>query len=137
MDFTKIYQRMIELYNEENYIDNVIEINIDGVGNGVAEADTGNSGYNVLHGIIKGMQDGRVTFQTINDRVITKPIAEYITAVTGSSNEEKRPVILLDLIVNGLPHNRIPFSISDRTANDQKILLGKPFLKDIAAFVKI
>ena len=137
MDFTKIYQRMIELYNEETYIDNIVEVNIDGVGSGVAEADTGNSGYNVLHGIIKSMKDGRVTFETINGAVITKPVAEFITAVTGSSNEEKRPVVLLDLIVNGLPHNRIPFSVSDRSTNDQKILLGKPFLKDITSFVKV
>lgn len=137
MNFAKIYQRMLELYNEENYIENVIEINIDGIGSGIAEADTGNSGYNVLHGIVKKMENGSVTFQTLNNALVTKPIAEFITAVTGSSNEEKRPVVLLDLTVNGLPHQRIPFSISDRSVNDQKILLGKPFLKEITSFVKI
>jgi hypothetical protein len=132
MKFTRIYQKIIE-----NYVDNIIEINIDGIGSGIAEADTGNSGYNVLHGIIKKVENNRVTFLTLNNSVVTKPIAEFITAVTGSSNEEQRPVVLLDLIVNGLPHQRVPFSISDRSANDQKILLGKPFLKEIASFVRI
>lgn len=132
MKFDAFYTRLIE-----NYVDNVVEINIDGVGSGIAEADTGNSGYNVLHGIIDKMQDGRVSFKTLNNQTIEKPVAEFITAVTGSSNEEKRPVVLLDITVNGLPHNRVPFSISDRTANDRKILLGKPFLKEIASFIKI
>lgn len=137
MSFAKIYQRVLEIYTQENYIDNVVDINIDGAGSGIAEADTGNSGYNVIHGKIKSMKNGSVTFETINNRVLTKPVAEFITAVTGSSNEEQRPVVLLDVIINGLPHNRVPFSISDRTTNDRKILLGKPFLKEIAAFVKI
>jgi hypothetical protein len=132
MKFDRIYQKIVE-----NYVDNIIEINIDGIGSGVAEADTGNSGYNVLHGIVKKMENNSVTFQTLNNSLVTKPIAEFITAVTGSSNEEKRPVVLLDLIVNGLPHQRVPFSISDRSANNQKILLGKPFLKEIASFVRI
>jgi hypothetical protein len=137
MNFATIYQRVIELYNEENYIENIVEIHIDGVGSGVAEADTGNSGYNVLHGEIIKMDDNRVIFKTLNNQTVDKPIAEFITAVTGSSLEEKRPVVLLDLTVNGLPHIRVPFSISDRSKNDQKILLGKQFLKEIAAFVKI
>jgi hypothetical protein len=137
MSFARIYQRMIELYSEENYIENMVEVNIDGIGSAVAEADTGNSGYNVLHGKIIKIGNGRVSFQTLNNKVVEKPIAEFITAVTGSSNEEQRPVVLLDLMVNGYPHNRVPFSISDRSTNDKKILLGKPFLKEITNFVKI
>lgn len=132
MLFNSIYQKIVE-----NYIDNVIEIYIDGVGRGVAEADTGNSGYNVLHGIEIKRENGTITFETLNNSTVTKPIAEYITAVTGSSDLEKRPVVLLDITVNGLPHTRIPFSISNRSENDHKILLGKPFLKEIASFVKI
>jgi len=132
MLFNSIYQKIAE-----NYIENVVDVHIDGVGSEVAEADTGNSGYNVLHGVIKRMEKGSVTFETINGGLITKPVAEFITAVTGSSNEEQRPVVLLDLIVNGMPHNRVPFSISDRSSNDRKILLGKPFLKEITSFVKI
>lgn len=137
MNFTKIYQRMLELYSEENYVDNILEVFIEGVGKGIAEADTGNSGYNVLHGQILKLENGRVSFKTLNNKIIDKPIAEFITAVTGSSNEEKRPVVTFDLIVNGMPHRGIPFSISDRSTNEQKILLGKPFLKEIASFVKI
>jgi hypothetical protein len=121
----------------ENYIDNIVDIYIDGIGSGVAEADTGNSGYNVLHGAVTNIENNQVTFKTLNNMVITKPVVEFITAVTGSSNEEKRPVVLFDVEVNGLPHERIPFSISDRSKNEQKILLGKPFLKEIAAYVKI
>jgi hypothetical protein len=132
MKFDVFYTKIIE-----NYVDNVIEIKIDGIGTGIAEADTGNSGYNVLHGIVTYIKDNMVTFETINNKTVEKPVAEFITAVTGSSNEENRPVVLLDIIVNGLPHNRVPFSISDRSTNEQKILLGKPFLKDITSFVKI
>lgn len=132
MKFDSIYCKIIE-----NYIENVIEVYIDGVGSVIAEADTGNSGYNVLHGVVENVQGDMATIRTINNRMLERPIVEFITAVTGSSNEEKRPVVLLDIQVNGIPHSRIPFSISDRSSNTAKILLGKPFLKEITNFVKI
>ena len=132
MKFDDIYRKIVE-----NYIENVVEVYIDGVGVVIAEADTGNSGYNVLHGVVENIDNEVATVRTINNRVIQRPIVEYITAVTGSSNEEERPVILLDIQVNGIPHYKIPFSISDRSSNTAKILLGKPFLKEITSFVKI
>jgi len=132
MKFDSIYCKIIE-----NYIENVVEVYIDGVGHVIAEADTGNSGYNVLHGFIEKINGNVATVRTINNRTLERPIVEFITAVTGSSNEEKRPVILLDIQVNGMPHSKIPFSISDRSSNTAKILLGKPFLKEITNFVKL
>lgn len=132
MKYDEFYEKILE-----KYIENLVDVYIDGVGRSIAEADTGNSGYNVLHGVVEKIEGERVFFKTINDKVIDKPIAEFITAVTGSSNEEQRPVVLLDIIVNGLPHNQVPFSISDRSTNDKKILLGKPFLKQITSFVKL
>ena len=132
MNFERIYESLLE-----KYIENLVDVYIDGVGRGIAEADTGNSGYNVIHGIVQKIENGRVFFKTLNDRIVDKAIVEYITAVTGSSNEEQRPVVALDITVNGLPHSQIPFSISDRSSNEKKILLGKPFLKQITSFVKL
>jgi hypothetical protein len=132
MKFTEIYRKIVE-----NYVDNIIEVFINGIGSAIAEADTGNSGYNVLHGKVLDIENGRVSFYTLNNKLINKPVVEYITAVTGSSDKEKRPVVLFDITVNGMPHTSIPFSISDRSENEQKILLGKPFLKEITSFVRI
>jgi hypothetical protein len=132
MLFNNTYSKLLE-----KYIDNVIGIYIEGVGSGIAQADTGNTGYNVIHGIIQNIENGRVTFKTINNQTIIRPIVEYITAVSGSSNEEQRPVVKLTIMVNGMTYPGVPFSISDRTENSYSILLGKPFLKDITSFVKL
>jgi hypothetical protein len=132
MLFNNTYSKLLE-----KYIENIIGIYIEGIGAGVAQADTGNTGYNVIHGVIQNMENGRVTFKTINNQTVTRPVVEFITAVSGSSNEEQRPVVGLTIMVNGMTHQNVPFSLSDRTENSYSILLGKPFLKEITSFVKI
>lgn len=132
MLFNNTYSKLLE-----KYIENVIGIYIEGIGTGIAQADTGNTGYNVIHGTNQKIENDTITFKTINNQIVTKPIVEYITAVSGSSDMEQRPVILLTIMVNGMTHERVPFSVSDRSENSYSILLGKPFLKEITNFVKI
>lgn len=132
MNFDLTYTKILE-----NYVNSVERIYIDGIGDAVAESDTGNNGYNVIHGEIQNMDNNQVTFSTLNNKILTKPIIDYIIAVTGSSNEEKRPVIALNVQVDGKTINNVPFSISNRETNDRKVLLSKDFLKQIVDFVKI
>jgi hypothetical protein len=132
MNFDLTYTRILE-----NYVDSVERIFIDEVGEAVAESDTGNNGYNVLHGKIINIDNNQVTFTTLNNKTLTKPIVDYIVAVTGSSNEEQRPVVNLSVQVDGNVINDVPFSISNRETNERKVLLSKDFLKQIVDFVKI
>jgi len=132
MNFDLTYTKILE-----NYVDSVERIFIDEVGEAVAESDTGNNGYNVLHGKILNTDNNQVTFTTLNNKTLTKPIVDYIIAVTGSSNEERRPVVNLSVQVDGNIINDVPFSISNRETNERKVLLSKDFLKQIVDFVKI
>jgi hypothetical protein len=132
MNFDQTYTKIIE-----NYVNSIERIYIDGVGEAVAESDTGNNGYNVIHGKIISLDKNNVTFSTLNDKTLTLPVVDYMIAVTGSSNQEKRPVVNLTVLVDGKRLENVPFSISNREANDRKILLSKDFLKQIVDFVKI
>jgi hypothetical protein len=49
-------------------------IDIDGLGSIKAKVDSGNEGYNVLHGVDVKQSSGKVTFTTIGGKVITLPL---------------------------------------------------------------
>lgn len=132
MNFDRTY---LKIY--EKYVNSIEHVYIDEIGEHPAESDTGNSGYNVIHGKNVKYNGNSVTFETINNKTITKPVIEYIVAVTGSSNQEKRPVVALNITLNGEKINNVPFSISNRETNDRKILLGKEYLRKIVDFVKV
>lgn len=121
----------------EKYVNSVENIYIDEVGEFPAESDTGNSGYNVIHGEDIETDGDRITFTTVNGKILTRPIEEFIIAVTGSSDQEQRPVVKLNVTIRGQKINDTLFSVSNRKTNDKKILLSKDFLKKIADFVKI
>jgi len=104
-------------------------ITIQHVGTVKAKVDTGNSAYNVLHGIVRKMDDKNVTFETVNNKVLTLPVAEIIKIHIGSGNKEDRPVVKLDCSVGTEQFNGVPFSIADRTENDTPVLLGEEFIK--------
>lgn len=99
------------------------------IGNVKAKVDTGNSAYNVLHGIVKKLDDKQVTFTTVNDKVLTLPVHEIIKIHIGSGNKEDRPVVKLDCSIGREQFNSVPFSIADRSENDTPVLLGEEFIK--------
>jgi hypothetical protein len=107
----------------------VEEIYIEDIGTVSAKIDSGNSAYNVLHGIqISTDNKTELKFKTINDIVITKPITGYISINVGAGHTEDRPVIELDVKINDKTFNNVKFSISDRSSNENPVLIGKDFI---------
>lgn len=104
-------------------------ITIQHVGNIKAKVDTGNSAYNVLHGIVKKLDNKQVTFDTVNSKTLTLPVHEIIKIHIGSGNKEDRPVVKLDCSIGREQFNQVPFSLADRSENDTPVLLGEEFIK--------
>lgn len=114
-------------------IDETIEI--EGIGSLLAKVDTGNEAYNVLHGI--DIQDAgeNVTFTTAGNKQITKPKKDNIKIHIGSGVKEDRPVVVFNVRVNGQEYTNVPFSIADRSENEEPVLIGAPFLKILDAVI--
>jgi hypothetical protein len=113
------------------------DIHIHGIGILKAKTDTGNSAHNVLHGILKGEKEGQVTFETENGETLTLPYEDEIKIHIGSGNKENRPVVKLDVSLNGKTYKGVPFSIADRSENEYKVLLGKDFIKANGGLVDV
>jgi hypothetical protein len=120
-DFDKLYQKAVVIGVN-------LPIEIQNIGTLKAKADTGNDGHCVLHGINVNLQQGSVTFETVGNKQVQFPCSETIDINIGSGNIEKRPVIKLDIKINGTPYSSVPFSVADRSSNDIPVLLGKDFL---------
>jgi hypothetical protein len=107
-----------------------------------AKVDSGNGAYNVLHGTdIKSDWRGAlgqwVKFKTVDDKILSKRVKEYIDINIGSGNVEKRPVVLFDIMLGGKSYPNTPFSIADRSSNEQKILLGKDFIEKLGGLIDV
>lgn len=113
------------------------DIHIHGIGTLKAKTDTGNSAHNVLHGIVKGEKNGQITFESESGEMITLPYEDAIKIHIGSGNKEHRPVVKLDVSLNGKTYKNVPFSIADRTENEYKVLLGKDFIKANGGIVDV
>lgn len=115
----------------------VIEpIEIVGAGRSTAKVDTGNEAYNVLHGVDIEVESNSVKFRTINDSILTRPLLGDVEINIGSGNMEKRPVVQIDFIIKGKKFTK-PFSLADRSTNDEPILLGELFLSEVDAVVDV
>lgn len=113
----------------------VEELQIEGIGTIKAKTDTGNSAHNVLHGIIQAKDSGKVTFETIDNQVVTFPYEDEIKIHIGSGNKEDRPVVRFNVLMNGEKYSNVPFSIADRSENEYKALLGEEFIKNNGGIV--
>jgi hypothetical protein len=102
-----------------------------------AKVDTGNSAYNVLHGIVKNEENNKVTFVTVNDKQLTLPVIEHIPIHIGSGNVEERIVVELDCSIGSKQFNKVKFSIADRSKNDYPVLIGEDFIKLNGGFVNV
>jgi hypothetical protein len=79
---------------------------------------------------------GEVTFNT-GKNTVTLPLKDTIKIHIGDGNIQDRPVVLCNCSINGRKYRDIPFSISDRTENTYKVLLGAPFIKAAGGIVDI
>ncbi len=102
-----------------------------------AKIDSGNGAYNVLHGTDISEKNGKVTFTTVNSKILTKPLKEYIDINVGSGNIEQRPVVVFDIKIGGKIHKNTKFSIGNRTENDYKILVGKDFIEKLGGVIDV
>lgn len=107
---------------------------IKGLGSIVAKIDSGNAGFNVLHGEDFQQEGNMLSFTTITGENTKKrvqyPVETYIDVNIGGGNIQHRPVVLLDIKFANEEYRKIPFSITDRSTNDRPILISKQFVQD-------
>ena len=105
---------------------------IKSVGKMIAKIDSGNGGYNVIHGENLYYQGDVLTFETSdingNRKVVSKKVKDTIKINIGGGNIQERPVIELNIKFAGEDYKKIPFSVTDRSTNDQQVLISKDFL---------
>lgn len=115
---------------------------IKGVGEIIAKVDSGNGGYNVIHGEDLTVQGDILTFKTVNkdgdDRRVSKKIKETINVNIGGGHIQERPVVELDVQFGGQNYKKILFSVTDRSGNDNKVLISKDFVgKELDALIDV
>ena len=107
---------------------------IKGLGELQAKIDSGNSGFNVIHGKNFHQQGKVLMFTTIdssgNEKKISANIIDEIEINMGGGNIESRPVIELDIKFANEDYKKIPFSVSDRSSNSNPILISKGFVEN-------
>lgn len=121
---------------QENTLGLIEDIYIDKIGSLKAKTDTGNEAHNVIHGTNVQVENDQVTFNCGANR-ITLPLQDTIKIHIGDGNVQDRPVVLCNCTLNGKKYFNIPFSVSDRTENTYKVLLGAPFIKAAGGLVDI
>ena len=107
---------------------------IKGLGELSAKIDSGNGGYNVIHGTDFHQQGDKLMFTTHdcngNEKKIQAKVIDSIEINMGGGNIESRPVIELDIKFAGEDYKKIPFSVSDRSSNTNPILISKGFVEN-------
>ena len=103
---------------------------LDGVGKIPAKLDSGNGAYNVLHGEDIQIQGDKVFFRTENGKTLVKDKKGNITINVGAGNTEDRPIVEFDFSIGNNQFKNIPFTLSDRSTNLYKILVGKEFIEN-------
>ena len=107
---------------------------IKGLGELSAKIDSGNGGYNVIHGTDFHQQGNELMFTTQDsfghDKKIQATVIDTIEINMGGGNIESRPVIELDIKFAGEDYKKIPFSVSDRSSNTNPILISKGFVEN-------
>ena len=105
---------------------------VKGIGELIAKVDSGNSGYNVIHGEDIIVQGNIITFKTFNkdgdERRVSKKIKDSIKINIGGGHIQDRPVVELDVQFGGEDYKKVPFSITNRSDNEHKILISKDFV---------
>lgn len=110
---------------------------INGIGKYIAKVDSGNDAYCVLHGDDIDINGEEVSFTTDKGKLIKTKLVDTITINVGAGVEEKRPIVLFDITLNGKSYQGVKFSIGNRKDNEEKVLLGLKFLKPLKAKIEL
>jgi|TARA_R110001592_G_scaffold183101_2_gene426625 hypothetical protein len=103
---------------------------LDEVGKIPAKLDSGNGAYNVLHGEDIQIQGNKVFFRTENGKTLLKDKKGDITINVGAGNTEDRPIVEFNFRIGNKEFKDIPFTLSNRSTNLYKILVGKEFIEN-------
>lgn len=107
---------------------------IKGAGKFMAKVDSGNAGYNVIHGEDFVRQGDILNFKTYdadgNERRISKKISDTLNVHIGGGNIQERPVVELDIKFADEDYKKVPFSVTDRSKNSEKVLISKDFVQN-------
>ena len=132
LDFYDDFSKRLQLEKLVIGIEEPIEVK--GVGEFVAKIDSGNGGFNVIHGEDVYQHGGVIVFKTYTAdnqlKQVSKKLLQYINVNIGSGKVEQRPVIELDIKFGDEEYQKIPFSVANRTSNAHKVLICKDFVKD-------
>lgn len=139
---TCINSKLLRLTLEKMVIGVEEPILIKGIGEIVAKVDSGNSGYNVIHGEDLIIQGDIITFKTENkdgqERRVSKKIKDTINVNIGGGHIQERPVIELNVQFGGQDYKKVLFSITNRKDNEHKVLLSKDFVgKELEALIDV
>lgn len=142
MKKSKIDSKLYQLTLEKMVIGLEEPILIKGVGEIIAKVDSGNGGYNVIHGEDLTVQGNILTFKTFNkdgkERRVSKKIKETLNVNIGGGHIQERPVVELDVQFGGEDYKKVLFSVTDRSDNDNKVLISKDFVgKELEALIDV
>lgn len=132
LDFYNDYSKRLQL--EKLVIGLEEPIFIKGIGEFMAKIDSGNGGFNVIHGEDVYQNGGVIVFKTFTSdgelKNVSKKLLQYINVNIGSGKVEQRPVIELDIKFGEENYKKIPFSVADRSSNSHKVLICKDFIQN-------
>jgi hypothetical protein len=116
-------------------VDEVIDV--EGLGVVKAKVDSGNEAYNVIHGVDIAQEGENVSFTTVHGKRMTAPRDGEVKIHIGSGVKEDRPTVKLNIKINGKAYKGVTFSVADRSENQDPILIGEPFLKQLNAVIDV
>lgn len=95
-----------------------------------AKVDTG-ADISSIHADDWTTNNGQVTFTSgdISPNKITLPVIEKQAIKSSNGDVEYRPVVELDVKVNGVPMSGVMFNLNDRGTMEYSILIGKNILE--------
>ena len=112
---TCINPKLYRLFLEKMVIGLEEPVLVKGIGELVAKVDSGNSGYNVIHGDDIIMQGNIVTFRTFNkdgdERRVSKKLKDTIKINIGGGHIQDRPVVELDVQFGGQDYMALGWSL--------------------------
>jgi ribosomal protein S6--L-glutamate ligase len=113
-----------------NEIGRFERIQIDGVGNVVANFDTGNSARCIIHADEYEVKNKQVIWKSFGKTYKNK-LLKMTKWERGALNAEviERPIILLDVTFNGSLYTNVKFALDDRTEKTTKCLINQDFMQ--------
>jgi len=127
---------IVHFQNKENWRHTALEIgrlesiHIEGVGNIVANFDTGNSARCIIHADKYDVKGGIVTWEAQGKKYKHK-LKKMTKWERGALAAEviERPLVLMNIVFNGTLYKEVKFAIDDRSEKTTKCLMNQDFMQ--------